>query len=125
MKVAVGIGCRSNCPAAVIEALVRQALGHVPSALPSGLFTLADKQDEAGLTEAANRLGLKLAYLTRDALKAREADIQTRSAHAECRFGVPSVAEAAALAGAGPASILVVPRLAEGGATCAIARALP
>jgi cobalt-precorrin 5A hydrolase len=125
MKVAIGIGCRKNCPAVIIEALVRHALGQVPNAMPSRLFTLADKQDEAGLTEAANRLGLKLAYLTPDALKARETDIQTRSAYAESRFGVPSVAEAAALVGAGPASVLIVPRMAEGGATCAIAKAVP
>jgi cobalt-precorrin 5A hydrolase len=123
MNVAVGIGCRKGCPADAIEALARKALGHVADAVPLGLFTLIDKQGEPGLVEAASRLGLDLTYLSRDALNARTADIQTRSKAAESLFGVPSVAEAAALVGAGPKSVLIVPRIAEGGATCAIAEA--
>ncbi len=125
MKFAVGVGCRKDCPAGVIEALVRQALGRIADPAPMGLFTLADKRGEAGLAEAAGRLGLELVYLSRDALKAREADIETRSERAESLFGIPSVAEAAALAGAGPASVLIVPRIAAGGATCAVARSAP
>ena len=123
MKVAVGVGCRKDCPAGAIETLVRQALEDVTDATPLGLFTIADKQGEPGLAEAAGKLGLAMVYLTRDALKAREADVRTRSERAEGLFGVVSVAEAAALAGAGPASALIVPRIAGGGATCAVARA--
>ena len=121
MNVAIGIGCRKNCPADAIEALARQALGRAPDAAPFGLFTLVDKQAEPGLIEAAGRLGLELTYLSRDALKARAEDVRTPSQRAESLFGVPSVAEAAALAGAGPASVLIVPRIAANGATCAIA----
>ena len=121
--VAIGVGCRKNCPADAIEALARQALGRVADAVPLGIFTLADKTGEPGLIEAAGNMGLELIYLTRDALKARASDIQTPSPHAEIQFGIPSVAEAAALAGAGPASVLIVPRIAQGGATCAVARA--
>jgi cobalt-precorrin 5A hydrolase len=36
-------------------------------------------------------------------------------------FGLPSIAEAAALAGAGPSSVLLVARMSDGGASCAIA----
>jgi cobalt-precorrin 5A hydrolase len=124
MSVAIGVGCRKGCPAGAIEALVRQALAGVPGA-PLGLFTLADKRGEAGLAEAADRLELSLTYLTREALRDREGDIQTRSERVESLFGVPSVAEAAALVGAGPGSVLIVPRIAEGGATCAIAGPAP
>ena len=123
MNVAVGIGCRKNCPADAIEALARQALGRIADAAPFGMFTLADKADEPGLAEAAGRLGLELTYLSRDALKARAGDAQVHSSLAESLFDVPSVAEAAALAGAGPASVLIVPRIAANGATCAIAGA--
>ena len=91
--------------------------------MPSGLFTVTDKRHEAGLAEAARRLGLDLTFLSRDALRERDTDIQTRSPRVERIIGVPSVAEAAALVGAGPGSVLVVPRIAAGGATCAIARA--
>jgi cobalamin biosynthesis protein CbiG len=125
MRVAVGVGCRKACAADVIAALVHQAIAGVPGARPLGLFTVADKKGEAGLAEAARTLGLELTYLSREALKAREAETQTRSARAESRFGVASVAEAAALAGAGPASVLIVLRAAEGGATCAVARVAP
>jgi cobalt-precorrin 5A hydrolase len=123
VNVAVGIGCRKGSPAGAIETLVRQALDRAPDAAPFGLFTLVDKRGEPGLVEAAGRLGLELIYLSRDALKARDEDVRTRSELAESLFGVPSVAEAAALAGAGPASVLIVPRIAAGGATCAIAGA--
>jgi cobalt-precorrin 5A hydrolase len=124
MSVAIGIGCRKGCPAGAIEALVRLALAGVSGA-PLGLFTLVDKRGELGLTEAADRLDLSLTYLTRETLRDREGDVRTRSARVESLFGVPSVAEAAALAGAGPGSVLIVPRIAEGGATCAIAGLAP
>jgi cobalt-precorrin 5A hydrolase len=93
------------------------------SATPFGLFTIADKRDEEGLAGAATRLQLPITYLAREALLAHAGKVETPSPLSESLFGVPSVAEAAALAGAGPASVLIVPRIADGGATCAIARA--
>ena len=125
MNVAVGVGCRKGCPADVVEALVRRALGRTANATPTGLFTVADKEGEPGLAEAAGSLGLGLTYLSRDMLREREANIRTHSPHAERVLGIPSVAEAAALAGAGPGSVLIVPRIAADGATCAIARVAP
>jgi len=122
-SVAIGLGCRKNCPAAAIETLVQDALDRAADVSPLGLFTLADKNGEPGLVEAAGRLGLELIYLSREALKAREVETRTRSQRADSLFGVASIAEAAALAGAGPGSVLIVPRIAGGGATCAVARA--
>ncbi len=121
----MGVGCRKACAADVIAALVHRAIAAIPGARPLGLFTIVDKKGDAGLAEAARTLGLSLTYLSREVLKAREAETQTRSEHAESRFGVASIAEAAALAGAGPGSVLIVPRAAEGGATCAVARVAP
>jgi cobalt-precorrin 5A hydrolase len=123
--VAIGVGFRKGCPADVIEALVRQALDKAAASISLGLFTLIDKQSELGLSEAADRLGLRITYLSREALRERAGDTATSSPNAEKQFGVPSVAEAAALAGAGPASVLIVPRIAQNGATCAIAGAAP
>jgi cobalt-precorrin 5A hydrolase len=130
--VAIGVGCRRGCEAHLIEALIRQALERVPSGVvPAdvaplsgasiGLFTIADKCDEVGLAEAAHRLGLALVLLPRAALRDQTPFVQTYSPHSRCRFDVPSVAEAAALAGAGPGAVLIVPRIAQDGATCAIA----
>ena len=45
----------------------------------------------------------------------------TRSARIEALRGVGSLAEAAALAAAGPQGRLVLPRIASAGATCALA----
>jgi cobalt-precorrin 5A hydrolase len=121
-RIAIGVGCRRGCPAGLIEALVRHALERAPGAEPVGLFTLRDKEGEAGLAEAAGRLGLELVFLTREALREQAAFIATPSARTDRLFGVPAVAEAAALAGAGAQSVLIVARIANAGATCAIAR---
>jgi len=47
------------------------------------------------------------------------------SARAQELFGVASVAEASALAGAGEKAVLIVPRISSDNATCAIAAHLP
>ena len=120
-RLAIGVGCRRGCSANVIETLVRDALKRAPVAERLGLFTILDKSGEAGLIEAAGRLGLNLVLLTREVLREQAAFLGTRSARTESLFGVPSVAEAAALAGAGTDSVLIVPRIAGQGATCAIA----
>lgn len=193
-RVAIGAGCRSDCAADAMEALVREALTLVPGATPIGLFTIADKAgtrnggpgsassrlaggsvepgatvsghvgadehaandpparpeddgsnrrmtgtrsvsggpeagaaaDKAGascLIEAARRLGVELVGLPAAALRDQSARVVTPSPSSERRFGVPSVAEAAALAGAGAGARLLVRRIAAHGATCAIAAA--
>jgi cobalt-precorrin 5A hydrolase len=120
-RFAIGVGCRKGCSADAVEALVRQALAGLTGPAPSGLFTLIYKNGEPGLIAAAERLGFVLHFLTRDALRAQAARVQTAAPQAQVQFGVPSVAEAAALAGAGPDAVLIVPRIAANGATCAIA----
>jgi len=128
-NIAIGVGCRLGCSADAIEALIHQALDRMPALVSGrlsrttspGLFSIADKQEEPGLAEAACRLGFDLTFLARAALCEQESRVRTRSAASRRRFAVPSVAEAAALAGAGPGAMLLVARLAQGGATCAIA----
>ncbi len=121
IRIAIGLGCRLGCKADAITALVHRALTQAPDAAPIGLFTIADKCREPGLLAAAEYLALRLVFLPREALRAQP--VHTPSPHAQARFGVPSVAEAAALAGAGPGAVLLLRRIAEAGATCAIARA--
>ncbi len=118
---AVGIGCRAGCPAGAIMGVVRQALERAPAGVVA-LFTSVDKQNEAGIAQAAAALALPLVYLPRSALEAASPWAQTRSQRVVALFGVPSVAETAALAGAGAGSILLVARISAGGATCAVAR---
>ncbi len=120
-RIAIGVGCRLGSSANAIEALVRHALDRTPPAERLGVFTIRDKSGETGLIEAAGRLGLDLIFLTRDALREQGPFVQTQSIPSNSRFGVPSVAEAAALAGAGSNSVLIVLRIASQGVTCAIA----
>ena len=118
--IAIGVGCRAGASAEAVEALIRRALRHAPRARRLGVFTIQDKAAEPGLNEAAGRFGLAVVSLAREVLRAQ--DVQTRSVRVETLFGVGSVAEAAALAGAGARAVLLVPRIAGGGVTCAIAR---
>jgi cobalt-precorrin 5A hydrolase len=122
--IAIGIGCRKNCPGEAIVALVQRALADLGEIEGERrLFSLADKSDEPGLRAAAEALACDLVFLPRAALAATAPRLLTRSAAAQQRFGLESIAEAAALAGAGPKARLLGPRLAENGATCAIAMA--
>src|ERR1700734_2040166 len=92
-RMAIGFGCRRGSLGDAIEAVFRLALDRAPEAERLGLFTIRDKAGEAGLTKAADRLGLDLIFLTRDALREQAAFVRTQSAQSQSRFGVPSVAE--------------------------------
>lgn len=119
---AVGVGCRSGVAAEVIADLVERALEAAarPDA-PAALFTVVDKLGEPGIGEAAAALGLALVHLPRPALAAVADRVTVRSEKVVELFGVPSIAEGAALAGAGPGGRLVVERMAERGVTVAVA----
>ncbi len=123
--IAIGIGCRKACPAEEIVALVsqalRQALGPSAEVMPAGLFSVAEKRGEPGLVAAAATLGLPLAFLDRAVLALVAGDAKSCSRRVEEMFGLPGIAETAALAGAGQGSVLLVPRLTTPTATCAIA----
>ena len=87
------------------------------------LATMEARGDEPGLQGAARLLDMAVVFLSLEKLRARGGDVRTRSARVEEIFGVGSVAEAAALAGAGAGSILLAPRVATTRLACAIARA--
>ena len=119
---AVGVGCRSGVPGAVIADLVERALeASARPGTPAAMFTVVDKRSEPGIGEAATALGLALVHLPRAALAAVADKVATRSEKVIELFGVPSIAEGAALAGAGPSGRLVVERMADRGATVAVA----
>ncbi|SDR62322.1 cobalt-precorrin 5A hydrolase [Rhizobiales bacterium GAS191] len=128
--IAVGIGCRKGCAGDAIAALVRRALASLGSTQPGeaerrqgiSLFSSEDKRSEQGLVDAATALDLPLILLPQARLLAAAPRCETRSARVEALFGLPSVAEAAALAGAGENSRLVVKRISEAGASCAVAQ---
>ncbi len=121
-RYAAGIGARRGVEAEVIVDLVRKvAATHGVALSRVTLCTLESKADEPGLHEAAATLGVDLLFLPLDALKARKGAAPTHSPRVQAMFGVGSVAEAAALVGAGPGSRLLAPRVATPYAACALA----
>ncbi|MDX7950679.1 cobalamin biosynthesis protein [Lichenihabitans sp. Uapishka_5] len=117
----IGVGCRRDCDAEAIRAVINAACANLELADAAGLFTVEGKHREAGLHEAARTLGLSLGFLPADTLAAMAGRTTHRSARVLAATGTPSVAEAAALAAAGPGGRLLVPRLAHATATCAVA----
>ena len=123
VEIAIGLGCRRGVSGEVLASLVREALARVEQTGVAALFTVDGKRAEAGMAQAAQTLAMPLHFLAQEALEAVAHLAQTRSPRVEALFGVPSVAETAALAGAGPGAVLILPRIARNNATCAIARA--
>jgi len=121
--IVAGVGCRKGASAREIGAAIAAALSR------AGLRTHAldviaapaVKSSEAGIAGAASDLGVPLVLVPRAELEAAGARTLTRSERVISFMGVPSAAEAAALAAAGPAGRLVAPRTAVGPATCALA----
>ena len=123
--VAIGIGCRKACPADDIVTLVRGALASISAVTATGLFSVAEKKAEPGLAEAAATLGLPLVFLDKAVLQLVAGEARSCSRRVEDMFGLPGIAETAALAGAGQGAVLLVPRITCPTATCAIAGPRP
>lgn len=121
--IVAGIGCRKGATALEIDAAIDAALaeaGQTAEAL-SCIATSDGKGAEPGIIEAVAGRGLGLVLVKPAELEAAGPRTQSSSPRVKELFGVPSVAEAAALAAAGPSSTLLVPRIVVGPATCAIA----
>jgi Cobalamin synthesis G C-terminus len=71
--------------------------------------------------EAARRAGLKLILLTLDELRAAAHFCATHSEKSMKQYGIPSVAEAAALAAAGACARLLIPRFCGRNTTASVA----
>jgi cobalt-precorrin 5A hydrolase len=121
--IVAGIGCRKDAPAADIEAAIGEALRRAGCSqdMLSALATHANKGEETGLAEVALSYGLPLIFVAQGDLEAAAARCKTHSDRVMAETGLPSVAEAAALAAAGEDSRLLLPRIAVATATCALA----
>ena len=121
--IVAGIGCRKGASAADISAVIAHALARAGLASEALDLVAApeSKADGQGVSAAAAALGVPLVLISMADLQAAGARTQTRSERVLALMGVPSVAEAAALAASGPASRLIVSRTNIGIATCALA----
>jgi cobalt-precorrin 5A hydrolase len=117
-----GIGCRKGTPAAEIETVLSAALAQagLDRAAIGMLATSAAKESEPGIAGVAMAFGVPLVIVPPADLAAAGERIATRSERVLALAGVPSVAEAAALAAGGAAARLIVPRVVVGAATCAL-----
>jgi cobalt-precorrin 5A hydrolase / precorrin-3B C17-methyltransferase len=117
---AVGIGCERGTTPEEVKTLLDETLA-ANNLAPEAIAAFASidlKEDEPALNQFAN-----VRYFTADQLNAEAGRIATPSAIVAQEVGTPSVAEAAALALAGPASVLIVPKQKSKRATIAIAHA--
>lgn len=121
--IVAGLGCRKGVTFAEVEEALAAALydaglrgWHVDL-----MATAEARASEPALAEAARHAGVTLHVCSLASMKAVAGKAVTRSARVEELVGVPSVAETAALAAAGRGAKLLGPRIAVGGATCAIA----
>jgi cobalt-precorrin 5A hydrolase len=121
--IVAGIGCRKAILAAQVESAIEAALRHnqIEGHRLDVIAVPAVKGREAGIVAAAAARGVLLVLIAQDALEEAGLRTLTRSARSMDTLNVQSVAEAAALAAAGPNSRLLAPRLAIGPVTCALA----
>jgi cobalt-precorrin 5A hydrolase len=128
--IALGLGCREGCAPGDLLAAVSGALAQAGQTLAAVQLLCAPdwKRDEPALELAARKLGKPLCWLSLAELQAQSAAAITHSERVQQQFGLPSVAETAALAGAcraarAPHAVrLLAARLIAGGATCALAQ---
>ncbi len=121
-RIAIGIGCRAGASADNIVALVQRTLADAGlTSANAGLFSIDAKRDEMGLIKAARLLAMPIRFLSREQLALRAGDAATRSDRVSAIYDLPSIAETAALAGAGEVSRLIVTRISAGAVTCAVA----
>jgi cobalt-precorrin 5A hydrolase len=121
--IVAGVGCRRGTSAVAITAAIEAALaraGLTPASLDM-IATAATKGGEPGIAAAATALGVPLVLVPQGELETAGEGAVTRSERVVALMGVPSVAEAAALAAGGTAARLVMPRTTVGPATCALA----
>jgi len=121
--IVAGIGCGRQTSTAEIVALIATALEHfhiVPHDL-AVLATESAKADEPGLQAAAQQLSVPLLRCSLQQLNAVDQQLLTRSNRVLALKGTASIAEAAALVGAGRHARLLGARITAGRVTCAIA----
>ncbi len=122
---ALGVGAERGVSAAEAATLARGTLAE--AGLAAGavacVVSLDLKADEGAILALADALGVPARFFDAATLAAEEGRVTEVSETVRAAVGTPSVAEAAALAAAGPDGALVVSKRKSARATCAVARA--
>ncbi|MEO6607690.1 MAG: precorrin-3B C(17)-methyltransferase [Aestuariivirga sp.] len=116
---AIGIGCERGTSREEVRTLINESLAaHNLAELAIATFASIDlKEDEPALNALSSTT-----YFTADELNEQAPKLKNPSDYVKSEVGTPSVAEASALAAAGPESELIVPKTKSQRATIAIAR---
>jgi cobalt-precorrin 5A hydrolase len=117
--IVAGLGFSSICRAEDLVALVCRAEA-LTRLRASHLATLSPKAGVEALQRAAVLLKAEIAAVPAEAAQAVQPLCPTPSERAEAELGLASVAEGCALAAAGEGAWLVLPRIANARATCAL-----
>lgn len=124
-NLALGIGCERGAATEEISSLVAQTLATDDLATGSiaGIWSIDVKMDEPAIAEVAAMLGVPVRFFPAATLDAETPRLANPSDVVFREVGTHGVAEAAALAAAGPTADLIVPKIKSLRATCAVARA--
>jgi cobalt-precorrin 5A hydrolase len=118
----VGVGCRRGVEAKKVVAAIRQALRRAKASLKQVrmLASASLKADEAGLLQAAEKLGLGLRFISAEEILSTRRQFR-HSQFVARKVNLPAVAEPAALL-AGRRTTLILPKTIFDQVTVAIAR---
>ena len=121
----MGLGCERHVEPAELIALADRALRErrLSAASLAAVTSIDLKADETAIHAVAAHFGVPARFFTADTLAQEVPRLKNPSEIVAKEVGVPGVAEAAALAGAGKASELIVEKTRSARGTCAIARA--
>lgn len=124
-SLAIGVGCERGCSPVELIRLVQTTLAdhNLAREAIAGVYSIDLKADEAAMTELARWLGVPLRFFDAPTLEAETPRLANPSDVVFAEVGAHGVAEAAALAAAGPAATLLVPKHKSQRATCAVALA--
>ena len=116
----IGVGCERGTSPKEVSELIEKTLRENNLSIQSvkGFASIDLKEDEPAIEQLCN-----IRYFTAQELNAQSDKLLTPSDYVKIKVGTPSVAEAAALAAAGPDAELIVAKTKSKRATCAIARA--
>lgn len=122
-QVWLGIGCDRGCSLAVIERAALAALSGAGLVADDvcGIASIDAKAQEPALSALSDLWNIPLHFYPALRLEQETPRLLTPSATVFAVMGCHGVAEAAALAGAGADSILLVPKVKGSGVTIAVA----
>ncbi len=121
--IVAGIGCRRGTLSEDIVSLIHAVLTSfsIGREKLDAIATETSKADENGIKDAAQRLSVRLIRCPIGDLEQVAGKVMTHSSRVQALKGVPSIAEASALAAAGRNARLLGARVTAEKVTCAIA----